>query len=355
MVLDLSFQEVEELLEQVVHNKKLIRLDSTKGEAFVVFSHPSADDVIKSRCVRAKALLEAQREELPTRAEIETVIEERGIITESDKQKMQGLRDKIAGQRRVHNLTKIEGRRKPIEENIKRLSEELLELEDKGSDMYLLTQEYRADEESLLFLTWASTYTMDTERYWESFSAFEKETDLLIRTNCLIEYTKFNRGLSTSIIRFIARHVMWRIPYSSALKIGGSLFPRGLHDLTPDQKSLLYWSNFYQSIYEMMPDDQPSDDIIEDDEKLDSYMEAYYKGRAQERSDGRLKRGSGGKGKLSTNNSDEVIVTANHPDYLSLGYSEQRVQSEGSADVAVVAPNSRRARNRRAARKRSRN
>jgi len=354
MTLDLSFQEVEELLEQIVHNKKLVQLDSKDEEAFVVFSHPEADDVIRSRHVRARALLAAEKEELPTREEIEKVIEKRGIITDADKEKMQALRDKIEGQRRILNLTKLEGRKKPIEENIDRLAKELTELENKGAEMYLLTREYRADEESLLFLTWASTYTIEGERHWESFAAFEKETDLLFRTNCLLEYTYFNRGVSTSHIRFIARHVVWRIPYSSALKIGGSLFPRGLHDLTSDQKSLLYWSNFYQSIYEMMPDDQPRDDIIDDDEKLDIYMEAFYKRREQERSDGRLKRGSGSKGKLSTDNSDEVIVTTNHPDYLSLGYSEKRAKNQGVSDVEVVAPNSRRARNRRAA-KRNRN
>jgi len=351
MTLDLSFQEVEELLEQVVHNKKLVQLDSSTGEVFVVFSHPAADDVIRSRHVRARALLEAKKEELPTRESIEKVIEERGIVTQADKERMQALRDKIAGQQRILNLTKIEGRKTPIQENITRLEKELAKLENKGADMFLLTREYRADEESLLFLTWASTYMIDGDRYWESFDTFEKETDLLLRTNCLLEYTYFNRGVDSPIIRFIARHVVWRIPYSAALKIGGPLFPRGLHDMTSDQKSLIYWSNFYQSIYEMMPDDQPSDDIIEDDEKLDAYMDVFYKRREAERSDGRLKRGSGSKGKLSTSNSDEVIVTTNHPEYLSLGYSEKRTKNEGVSEVEVVAPNSRRARNRRAAKR----
>jgi len=354
MSFDLSFQEVEELLEQIIHNKKLVQLDSSKGEVFVVFSFPAADDFIRGRHVRARALLEAQKEELPTHADMVAVIEERGIVTEADREKMQALRDKIEGQKRVRNLTKIEGRRKPIDENIERLSKELDELESKGSDLFLLTQEYRADEESLLFLTWASTYTIDYERYWDSFDTFEEETDLLLRTNALIQYTKFNRGMSNEIIRFLARHVIWRIPYSSALKIGGPLFPRGLHDLTTDQKTLLYWSNFYQSIYEMMPDDQPTDDVIEDDDKLDSYMEAYYKQRETERSGGRIKRGSGSSGKLSTSNSDEVIVTTNHPDYLSLGYTDKRVKSESASEVEVIAPNSRRARNRRAAKRNKR-
>ena len=91
---------------------------------------------------------------------------------------------------------------------------------------------------------------------------------------------------------------------------------------------------------------------INDDEALDSYMEAYFKQREQERSGGRLKRRSGGKGKLSAESSDEVIVTTNHPDYLRTTYSEKRAaSSEGPSDVEVVAPNSRRARNRRAAKR----
>lgn len=347
MSFELSYQEVEELLETVINNKKLVQVKTEAGPQFVVFSFPSAADILASRCTREKALIEATKEELPSREEIEQTIKDRGMV---DYDKIQELEEKIRAQERLLSLTKIEGRRKPIEEIIAGFSNEIFSLQAQSNYMYTMTREYRADEESLLYLAWAATHSLTGEKYWESFQKFEAETDIVFRTSIIDEYAQFNRGLTTQQIRFLARHVLWRIRYTAGLKLGGPLFPQGLVDLTPDQQSLLYWSNYYQSIYEMLPDDQPDDETISDDEALDAYMEGYFKQREQERNQGRLKRRSGGKGKLSAQTSDEVIVTTNHPEYLQMAYSEQRVKGE-QADVEVVSPTSRRARNRRAARR----
>jgi len=348
---ELSYQEVEELLESVINNKKLVQTFSKQGETFLIFSHPSAQDILSSRYVRKRALIEAAKEELPSRDDIEALIEERGI-GQGDKQGIYELEGKIKAQQRLLNITKVEGRRKPIEETIERYEKRRAELVAKSEHLFILTQEFRADEESLLYLAWAASHKITGEKYWPSFESFEAETDLIFRESLIGRFAHFNRGVSVEHIRYLSRHVLWRIRYSAALKIGGSLFPQGLHDLTPDQQSLLYWSNYYQSIYEMLPDDQPDDDIINDDEALDVYMDSYFKQREQERSGGRVKRRSGGKGKLSSNTSDEVIVTTNHPDYLRTAYSDKRAKAaEDQSDVEVIAPNSRRARNRRAAKR----
>ncbi len=349
MTLDLSYQQVEELLESVLNNKRLIKVDAEPGEPddrFVILSHPAPDEILLSRYTREAALIDAAKEGLPSREDIIEVIEERGILKPEEKERLTELRDKIAAQRRLLSLTKIEARRTPVEKSIAMLLEEVGHLESKGEELYLLTREYKADEAALLYLVWAATYTLKSAKWWQSFDAFEAETDLTFRSSVITEYAMFNRGLSTEKIRFLARHVLWRIRYTAALKIGGPLFPQELHAITPDQQSLLYWSNFYQSIYEMMPDDQPDDKTIQDDDALDGYMEMYFKSREEERNEGKLKRGSHGSGKLTAKESDEVIVTANHPDYISLAYSDKRVKAdEASSEVEVVSPNSRRARN----------
>ncbi len=310
--IELSFQEAEELLEGVINNKKLVQVISKQGDVFVVFSHPTAQDILLSRYVRKRALMEAIKEELPSRADIEAVIEERDI-GKKDENLIAELEGKIKAQERLLNITKIEGRRKPIEEIIERYQKELAEIKAKNEHLFILTQEFRADEESLLYLVWAASYKLTEERYWPTFESFEAETDLFLRNSVIAQFSKFNRGLSLKEIRFLSRHVLWRIRYTAGLKIGGPLFPGGLQDLTTDQQSLLYWSNYYQSIYEMLPDEQPADEIIQDDEALDAYMEAYFKKRELEKNEGRLKRRSGGKGKLSSENSAEVIITSNHP------------------------------------------
>jgi hypothetical protein len=214
-----------------------------------------------------------------------------------------------------------------------------------------LAQERKADEASLLYLTWAAVHSTSGDKYWETFEDFEKETDLVLRDRIRVAFINFNRGLPTVTVRFLARHNLWRVRYVAALKTGGSLFCRDLNDLTPDQLGLLYWSNYYQSIYEMMPDDQPDDDIIRDDEALDRYMEQFAKMRERDRNESKARDGSGSLAskKLSAwDRGEELIITPANKHYMDLSYTEDRVQGGETSEVEVISPNSRRARNRRA-------
>ena len=104
----------------------------------------------------------------------------------------------------------------------------------------------------------------------------------------------------------------------------------------------------------MLPDDQPSPEIIEDDEKLDKFMDEYFKSKDEEKVKRKAnKRGNSQSSKRKLNawkNGEELIITPNHPDYLNLSYTEKRIAAgQGVSEVEVIAPNSRRARNRRAA------
>jgi len=353
MAEELSFQEVEELLESILNDKKLIKLDILSSRVeFVIFSYPTADEILHSRYRREQALLEAQEQGLPSIEAMDQILADREITSSEDQQTIKELEEKISGQRRLLQLTKIAGRRAPIEEAISKYLTEIEELNAKRESFYYLTQEKKADEEAMLYLAWAVSRSIDGSKYWNNFEAFENERDLDFRNTLLIEFSQFNRGLASSKIRYIARHSLWRIRYTAALKIGGSLFNRDLDDLTPDQLNLLYWSNYYQSIYEMLPDEQPDEDTIKDDEALDVFMEAYFKRRESDTNEGKVKRrgAASKKAKLSAwEKGEELIITPAHPEYMSLAYSEQRVKSpDGASDVEVVSPNSKRAKNKRA-------
>jgi len=352
----LSFQEVEKLLESILINKTLAQVRSKHGPSFVIFSHPSIEDTIRSRHVREQAILDAKRMGLPSKEDLEKELEKLKIFSEEDEVKIKDLEEKIKAQERLLQLTKIEGRKKEVLSNIDRISKELDKIKRKSRELLYMSAESKADEESLLFLCWVSTFSVEGTHYWENFQSFENEKDLYLRNSVIEAFMPFNAGLPVKTIRYLSRHNLWRIRYSTALKIGGPIFPRGLVDLSPDQLGLLYWSNYYQSIYEMLPDDQPDQDTINDDEALDAYMEAFFKRREEERNEGRIKRASGGNKKLSAwDRGEELIITPDHPEFLNMQYSDERVQAgDAVSEVEVIAPNSRRARNRAAIRRANR-
>jgi len=348
MIEELPFQEIEALLDSIISNKRLTRLDYIGGVEFIIFCFPKAQDLLLSRYMRDKALLTAQEEGLPTLEEAEGLSEK--VTTQEDKDTLKEIQEKIEAQTSVLEMTSIDARKDQIQENIERLQDQAAPLQNKVHNILYLSQERKADEESFIFLTWASTYAVTGERFWDTFKEFEDETRHDLRASLFENFTKFNVGLPSKSIRFLARHSLWRIRYTAATKMGQQLFQDGLLDLTPDQMSLLYWSNYYQSIYEMLPDDQPSQEIIEDDEKLDEYMGDYFKNREQEKTEGKAAGRGGNKGgKLNAwERGEELIITPSHPEYMKLAYSEERLKiAEGTSEVEVINPNSRRSRNRR--------
>ena len=356
--LKLTFQETEELLDSILNNQMLQKIEISSGPRFVVFSFPTAQEIMVSRFMRDKTQAEAAAEGLPTLEELEKNIRDRNLFGDLDIQ-IEEIQDKIKGQQAILDKTQIPARRSSLEEIIDKFKLELLPLQSKKESIYYLCQERKGDEVSYLYLTWASTYNIEGKKLWDSFDLFEKEQDIFFRTEVLSAFTKFNAGLPAKTIRYLARHSLWRIRFVAALKTGAgeSLFSRPFHDLTPDQLGLLYWSNYYQSIYDMLPDDQPSQEIIEDDEKLDKYMEEFFKQKESERNEGKAEKRSSNKGvpkgyqtKLDAwKTGQELIITPSHPDYQNLAYTEQRVKAaEGVSEVEIIAPNSRRARNRRA-------
>ena len=72
----------------------------------------------------------------------------------------------------------------------------------------------------------------------------------------------------------------------------------------------------------MMPEDRPSDLIIDDDDSLDAYMKAYYEERNREEAARKSKAKTSGK--LSAFDAEEVIVTRSHDLYEDIDYDTPR-------------------------------
>jgi len=118
----------------------------------------------------------------------------------------------------------------------------------------------------------------------------------------------------------------------AAQKNFGKLFPREVYDYSVDMVSLVYWSNFYSSLQEMMPEDRPEDSLIADDAALDAYMEDYFKEQNRKHAEAR---GNGNRrGKSSAWSHEEVLVTKAEPAHQDIQYSEtlaEKLRRKGDA------------------------
>jgi len=303
--MDLTTEEIERYLEQVSTGTKIVDVDDKP----LLFKYPAIDNRLGTRRIYELEYKKAIEEGLLSNEGMRKIIEERELITRKDKLELLSLRSKLEAQKvLLAKTTKVRARQDRVKEVISNLEVEIQKIEYKERSKYSMTAETRAEEARILYLCWANCYDFFTNKlYWNSYDLFRDESDYLFRQKVTSEFIVFYSGIPTSRIRAIARSNLWRIKYVTSLKTSEPLFGVPTSEYTNDMLNLVYWSHYYQNIYEMMPEDQPPEHIIEDDESLDAYLKDYYNERSQDaaaRKDKKKRRG-----KLSAFDQEEVIVT----------------------------------------------
>lgn len=318
--MDLTPEELERCMEHICAGVKLLDVDST----LLLFKHPSNIILLHSRRVYDSEFNKCKKEGLLTTGEMKKLIEERNFISQEDRNRLSSLKSKLEGQKVLLARTvKVKANQDRIKKVIDELEKQIREIEIKERIKYSMTADTAAEESRLLYLCWSCCYDANTNKlYWEAYNYFATESKLLFRQRVLSEFITFYGGIHTTIIRAVARSNLWRIRYVTSLKTSEPLFGVPTSEYSNDMLNLAYWSHFYQNIYEMMPEDQPSDLIIEDDVALDAYMKDFYNERSK---DAAARRDKGRRyGKLSAFNQQEVIVTRANELYEDINYDKPR-------------------------------
>lgn len=317
----LTHEDIEKYIEQISSKTKLIII----GSRSFMFKHPTTMISIRARHVYESEYKEALAEGLLSYDDMKKILVERNVLTEADRNLLASLKSKIEAQKvLLSKITKVKSNQERVLNLIKDLDSKIREIEYKEKSKLMMTAETKAEEAKLLFLCYNCTFNFENnELFWKSYDDFLNETDLMFRQSIISEFMPFYSGIPTEIVRFIARSNLWRIRYVTSLKTSESLFGVPTTEYSNDMLNLAYWSHYYQNIYEMMPEDQPPQNIIEDDVALDAYMEAYYHERNQESTARKAKRKLGS-GKLSAFDQPEVIVTRANELYEDVEYDKPK-------------------------------
>lgn len=311
-------EEVERLVTRIAAATFVCLVD----DSLIILEYPSNHLKQIADVYYEQEYEEAIKGGLLSRASLEQLIEERKLFTEAEQKQLDSLNSRLEAQRiLLAKTTLVKANQTRIKNVIKELKNEIYGLSYKKSSKLSMSAEVRANEERTLYLCWASTYK-DDELLWKTFEVFKNSEELKFREQIISKFLTFYSGITTETIRFIARHNMWRIRYVNSQKTGEALFGVASLEYTTDMLNLAYWSNYYDNIYQMMPEDRPSDLVIEDDEALDSYMKAHYEERTREDAARRSKNRN--PGKLSAFDSEEVIVTASNELWHDIEYDKPR-------------------------------
>jgi hypothetical protein len=316
----LTHEDIEEYLEFISIGSKLVDINNKT----LLFKYPSIYVRMLSRRIYKSDYDKAVEDGLLTYEQMSDLIKQRNIISESERNKLSKIESQLEAQRvLLAKTTRVKANQDRIKDIILNLEKQKYEIEAKERSKFAMTAETRAEEAKILFLCYSSTFDAYTEKlYWDDLDSFKNESNYVFRQAVLSEFISFYTGIRTPIIRAIARSNLWRIKYITSVKTGDSLFSVPISEYTGDMLNLVYWSHYYNNINEMMPEDQPPDDIIEDDEALDAFMQSYHDERSKDVAERKHRKGN--KGNLSAFNQEEVIVARTNELFEDIIFDEPR-------------------------------
>jgi len=303
--MDLNSEEIERYLEQIASASKIVSVD----DKVLLFKYPSLNAKMESRRIYELEYKRSINEGLLSTNDMKDLMKERHLITDEEKHELSSLRSKLDAQKvLLVKTTRVRARQDRVKDVIHDIEKKIRDIEYKERSKFSMTAETKAEEAKVLYLCWSNCYNFLTKNlYWDLYDKFLNEISYLFRQKVTSEFILFYGGIPTKYIRSIARSNLWRIKYVTSIKTSEPIFGRPTSEYTNDMLNLAYWSHYYQNIYEMLPEDQPSEDIIEDDEALDAYMKDYYNERTKDVAARKSKNKHSGK--LSAFDKEEVIVT----------------------------------------------
>jgi len=338
--MDLTHEEVEKYLEQICSRIKIVDIE----DKTVLFKYPDVYTMMKARRIYEREYKNSLNEGLVSVEDMRKIIKERKIISDEDQKNLSSLKSKLEAQKiLLAKTTRVKANQDRVKGIIHELESKIRIIEYKERSKFSMTAETKAEEAKLLYLCWSYCYNFNTdELYWTKYEEFLSESNLKFREKLISEFILFYSGIPTPQVRAIARNNLWRIRYVTSSKTSEPLFGVPASEYTNDMLNLAYWSHYYQNIYEMMPEDQPNEDIIEDDEALDAYLKDYYKERTQDVAARKSKRNMG-TGKLSAFDNNEVIVTKANELYEDIEYDKPR-EAQAIKDRNLIKKKTRRGR-----------
>jgi hypothetical protein len=334
-MIDWDISILQKHIEEITSGQKIIVLEVSNQDLprFVLLRYPDKRTTLLANLEEERTLRRAKKDKILTEVEMETFMREKKIWTEKDDERVEELQEKITKWKlKVIDPDIGEQSKQYAKELVEKLDIDLFETEKKRERMLSQTAERLARQAKYDYLCWACSFNPDTdERWWKNYLTYCERVETEFKSHLLSEFLHYLIGHTTEEIRYIARNNLWRLDYIIAQKAGLQLFPKAAIDLTPDQKNLLWWTGYYQSLNEMLPEDQPDDWVVQDDEALDKYMESLHQERSKEISNRRAERSTG----ISAEKMATRLIMRSHPDYFKRQYDQVNPHADGKTDIRV--------------------
>jgi len=269
-----DYEEADSAISRIIFGGKVVEIEKEDGKGFDLVVKPLSSsarvwvDFIYDKYMK-KALNSGLLKESAMLAEAMS----NGVWVKEDDESINLLKRNIeeASKQDVKDLSNSE--RNKFSNIVKISKKRLEELEMRKAAILHHSAEKYAQEWKIKAIVFRSCYNLDNKSFWSTWEEF-------IETVSNDDVFKIageifaNNHVDAKKIRALARHPIWRNKWIAAKAVGG-LFDKPIVELTDEQHAIIYWSSVYDNVYDAY--ERPSDEVIEDDDKLDAWLEDQAK------------------------------------------------------------------------------
>lgn len=262
----LTHQQIEELLVEIITGKKLFVYEPTGGIFAVAF--PSVEDRDMARVVYARIYKQLQAEGLPTTDQMRVTIAQQKLLPDNYHQITATLESNIASSEKARDMTTDKAYVAVLNNEIEKLQIQLVRHRAIQETFFENTVDIKSEEVRLNYLVSRCTFFGEelSKRYWSSYDDYCKFTDKTFTNQARYTFYLLNAGVPSSFLRALARSSEWRQRWKIAKQTGTSVFIGNSAEWDKNKVALCYWSDFFDTILSYST--PPSDEIMEDDDKL---------------------------------------------------------------------------------------
>lgn len=192
-------QESSELMTEVRTGRRVFETD--KGLIQIRF--PKVDENRLADWEYSKVFQHALKDGMPTNKQMTKQIEEFGMWTKEDDEKIEKLREEIDKQ--IVVMSKMSEGSKNMEkaqEKINELRDELMEIQTEKQRYFQNTAEAKADEAKMSFLIYKCTEDANTGKpFWSSYESFKNEEDQGVVNTIAYQFITFINGLPADFLQ----------------------------------------------------------------------------------------------------------------------------------------------------------
>jgi len=267
--------EIQSRVDRVLWGKSIVEVQDCQGEtlSFVLRSLTSHETNFIDFVYR-KALRQALEVGIMTEDDLLDIHREDGTWTEDDETILVGMSRKIdILNSHAKDFQNMKSKVKKIKRELAQTKDDLQRKENHRATLFSVSAENYAEELRRRHMVGMVTENMNGQPYWAKTDNFLKESDLVLVYNLAFAYFKHNI-LNEEETRKVARCGAWRYRWQAS-KNGADLFGKPISEWSEMQSSVIYWSQFYDFVYESA--DRPSEPIIEDDSACDAWYKDQVK------------------------------------------------------------------------------